>query len=139
MEGRAFAENCMSLSPEIEARGLKAYEQVRAFERLRTWRLPVSYAFFILLPVVIGIAAWVEGHMTLASANMGGAIFLSVASWLHWQRLKVWYRANVELLAELERIHGDQLPWIQVEKHFAALEKLKSELAEEERAEEGRL
>jgi hypothetical protein len=121
----------MSLSPEIEARGLKAYEQVRAFERLRTWRLPVSYAFFILLPVVIGIAAWVEGRVALASVNAGVAIFLGAVSWLHWQRLKVRYHANVELLAESERVHGDALPWIKVEKHFAALEKLKSELAAE--------
>jgi hypothetical protein len=27
-------------TPEIEAQGLKAYEQARAFERIRTWRLP---------------------------------------------------------------------------------------------------
>ncbi len=123
----------MSLSPETEARGLKAYEQVRAFERLRTWRLPLSYTFFILLPTVIGVAAWVEGHPVMASVNTVAAVFLIVVSWLHWQRLKMRYRSNVELLAELKRIHGDQLPWIQVEKHFAALEKLKSELAEEGR------
>jgi hypothetical protein len=35
------------------------------------------------------------------------------------------------LLATLESEYGDDLPWIQVEKHFAELEKLKREMAAE--------
>ena len=120
----------MSVPPDIEARGLTAYEQARAFERLRGWRLPVSYGVFVLLPVVLGIFAWIEGRTVMAVVNGLVALFLVVVSGLHCQRLKMRYGENLRLLAELEEKYGDQLPWVQVEKHFAALEELKREVSE---------
>ena len=115
----------MALSPDIEARGLKAYEQARAFERLRSWRLPLSYAVFALIPVLNGACMWKIGHTMMAEFNFLAAVFLAVAGWLHWRRLKMLYTRNVQLLAELKAEYGDQLPWIQVENHFAALELLR--------------
>ena len=50
----------MPLSPDIEARGMKAYEQARAFERLRSWRLPLSYVVFALIPALSGAWMWAK-------------------------------------------------------------------------------
>jgi hypothetical protein len=122
----------MKLAPDIETNGLRAYEQARAFERMRTWRLPASYLLFFLIPVITVIFAWKIGHMILAEFSLVMAVFLAVVSWLHWQRLQLRYSQNLGLLADLERTYGDELPWIQVEKHMAALDELKRELAEEE-------
>jgi hypothetical protein len=41
------------------------------------------------------------------------------------------YTKNLRLLAEQEKVYGDQLPWVQVEKHLAALDRLKRELEQE--------
>ena len=46
------------MTPQIETEGLRAYEQARAFERLRSWRLPLSYVVFPLIPMLIGIGMW---------------------------------------------------------------------------------
>jgi len=119
----------MALTPEIEARGMKAYEQARAFERVRTWRLPLSYAVFVLVPVLNGGLMWESGHTILAEFSLVVTVLLVMVSWLHWRGLKARYAGNLQLLAELKAAHGDQLPWIQVENHLAALEQLKRELA----------
>ena len=119
----------MKPSPEQEAKGLRAYEQARAFERLRAWRLPVSYAFFISIPIIFGGLEFEMGRAWMAVASGATALFLAVVSGLHWQRLRMLYRANIQLLAELEAQYGDELPWIKMEKHFAALEALQKELA----------
>jgi hypothetical protein len=118
----------MALTAEIEARGMKAYEQARAFERLRSWRLPLSYAVFALIPVLNGAWMWKIGHVMMAEFNCVAAVFLAVVGWLHWRRLQMLYTRNVKLLAELKAEYGDELPWIQVENHFAALEELKREI-----------
>ena len=117
----------MALTPEIEARGMKAYEQARAFERLRSWRLPLSYAVFALMPVLGGVAMWATRRPLLAGFNFLGALFLVGIEWSHWRKLRARHAGNVRLLAELKEQYGDELPWIQVENHFAALEKLKRE------------
>jgi hypothetical protein len=108
---------------------LKAYEQARAFERLRTWRLPLTFAFFALLPAVSGAWMWAIGHTTLAWLNFIAAVLLAWMGRFQWKQLCARYARNVRLLAELKAEYGDQLPWIQVENHFAELEKLKRELA----------
>jgi hypothetical protein len=124
----------MNPTPEIEAQGLKAYEQARAFERLRSWRLPLSFVIFSLLPLMSGLWLWRMGYPTLASLDCLGAVFLAAAGWFHWRRLCASYAKNLELLAELKAKFGDRLPWIQVENHFAALHQLQRELAENRNA-----
>jgi type VI protein secretion system component VasK len=121
----------MKPSPEVETKGLRAYEQARAFERLRTWRLPLGYVVFVLVPALNGAVMWELGHRRLAALSFLALLVLALVSWLHWMWLRKGYAANLKLLAELEAAHGDQLPWRQVEKHLAELEQLKRDLAQE--------
>jgi len=118
----------MPLRPEDEARGLKAYEQARAFERLRSWRLPVTFAVFALIPAASGVWMWTLGHTILAGFNLATAVFLAWMGRFQWKQLRARYARNMRLLDQMKAEHGDQLPWIQVEKHFAELEKLKREM-----------
>jgi len=118
----------MALNPEDEARGMKAYEQARAFERLRSWRLPLTFAVFALIPALSGAAMWYMGHTMMAWLNFGVAVFLAWMGRFQWKQLYARYARNLRLLAELKAEYGDQLPWIQVENHFAALEELKREM-----------
>ena len=120
----------MPLTPDTEASGLKAYEQARAFERLRSWRLPLSYGVFVLVPVLSGAGMLALGHPVLATASFAAAVAFGWISWSHWKQLRARYARNVRLLATLKAQFGDELPWIQVENHFAALERLKVEMAE---------
>ena len=128
----------MKPEPEMEARGLKAYEQVRAFERLRTWRLPLVYAVAPIVPAVLGVAAWRLGYPALFAAGAAFAMFMAVRVWLEWKRLHRNYEENLVLLAKLEATYGDALPWVQVENHFAALEELKREIAREREESDGK-
>jgi hypothetical protein len=116
----------MTLTSEIEARGMKAYEQARAFERLRSWRLPLSYAVFALVPALSGAWMWAMGHTTMAGFNFLAVVFLAWIGRSHWKMLRASYAENLRLLAELEKTYGDELQWVQVEKHFAALEVLRT-------------
>jgi hypothetical protein len=122
----------MKLSPEQETHGLKAYEQARAFERLRTWRLPLGYFVFVLIPALNGAVMWGLGHRRMAALNLLALLVLALVSWLHWTWLRAAYAANLRQLAELETTYGNQLPWLQVEKHLAELERLKRDLAQEQ-------
>jgi len=112
---------------------MKAYEQARAFERLRSWRLPLSFIVCALVPALSGAWMWGLGHTAMAWLNFAIAVFLAWMGRFQWRQLRSRYERNLRLLAELKAEFGDQLPWIQVEKHFAELEKLKQEMAEEEK------
>ena len=125
----------MKPTPEIEATGLRAYEQAAAFERIRTWRLPLTYAFFPIIPFIIAEAAWKEARPNIAMAYFALAIGLIIMGFGQWRRQSARYAENIKLLAELEQTYGDQLPWVQVENHFAALEKLEEDIAQEKRKE----
>jgi hypothetical protein len=118
----------MALTSEDEARGMKAYEQARAFERLRSWRLPLSFTVFALVPSVSGVWMWVIGHTIMAGFNFFAAVALAWMGRFQWKQLRTRHARNLRLLAELKAEYGDELPWIQVENHFAALEKLKREM-----------
>jgi uncharacterized membrane protein len=115
-------------TPEIEAKGLKAYEQARAYERLKTWRLPVTYVAFVLVPVITGVWVWAIGYHLLGWLNFGMAILLSWMGRFQWKQLRARHANNRRLLAQLEAEYGDQLSWVQVERHFTQLEKLKREV-----------
>jgi hypothetical protein len=121
----------MKVPPEVEMQGLMAYEQVGAFERLRLWRLPVSYAILALIPVLTGFAMWRLGDETMAALSFLTAIFFAVCAGVHWLNLKARHAKNVALLAKLKEEYGDKLPWVEMENHFAAVEQLKRDLAEE--------
>ncbi len=123
----------MKLTSEIETEGLRAYEQARAFERLQTWRLPLGYGIFVAIPVLCGTVLVRVGHTQMAKLHFGVAVFFAIAAWFQWQHLKRKYAKNFALVAELEKTYGDQLPWVQVNNHFAALEKLQQDLAAENR------
>jgi len=120
----------MNLTPETEARGMKAYEQMLAFERLRSWRLPLTFVFFPLMGFFAGALLWATHHETLAWLNFIIAAFLAWLARFQWKQLVARHARNQRLLAELRAEHGEKLPWVQVEKHFAALEELKREIAE---------
>jgi len=120
----------MELTPEIEARGLKAYEQALAFERLRTWRLPLGHAIFVMIPLGCGLLAMKTGYGKLGVAQFFAAGLFAMVVALHWRRLRAAYAKNLEMVAEMEREYGEQLSWVQVNKHFAELERLQREMAE---------
>jgi hypothetical protein len=121
------------LSPETEREGLRAYEQARAFENLRRRKFPVIYGGFALLFLLGGLAMLKTGHVIVADINFAVGLLLPFLFRKSWRRLTRRYEANLRLLAQLEREHGDALSWVQMEKHFAALDRLRAELAEEER------
>ena len=116
---------------EEEAKGLRAYEQARAYERMRSWRLPLAYMLFPFLCLLVGCLLLAVGHVIMGLLQFGAAVAFSIGLWLNWERLRQRHEENLKLLRDLESAHGDQLPWLQVERHFAALEELKRELAEE--------
>jgi signal transduction histidine kinase len=120
----------MRPTPETEARGLKAYEQVLAFERLRGWRLPATFIIFATIPALSGAWLWSIGHHAMAWLNFIVAVLLAWMGRFQWKQLVARHARNLRLLAELKAEYGEQLPWVQVENHFAALEELKREIAE---------
>jgi len=121
----------MKPTPQAESEGLRAYEQVRAFERLRLWRLPLSYLVFSMIPMATGVGLLKMGYTTLGELHLLTALFFVAGACFHWRWLLKRYTKNLQLLAEQKKLYGDQLPWVQVEKHFAALDRLKRDLARE--------
>ncbi|MCE0499610.1 MAG: hypothetical protein LV481_16850 [Methylacidiphilales bacterium] len=121
----------MKLTPQAESEGLRAYEQVRAFERVRSWRLPLSYLVFSMIPMATGIGLLKMGHTTFGELHLLLALCFVAGSCFHWHGLLKRYTKNLQLLTEQQKLYGDQLPWVQVEKHFAALDQLKRDLARE--------
>jgi len=121
----------MKLTPEMETKGLKAYEQVRAFEALQRRGLPWIYAGFTGIMVVLGAVSQSNQQARIAEVFWIGGAWFAVWCALNWRTQKARYAENRKLVEEMEGIYGDQLPWVQVENHFAALEKLKNDLAEE--------
>ena len=109
-----------------------------AFEALQERHLPWIYAGFALAMGVMGGKIFLLGHETMAAFLVMGGILFGFWTHRHWQDQKRRYAENVKLLTDLEGTYGDDLPWIQVEKHFEALAKLEEELAEEDRAREVR-
>jgi len=123
----------MSIPPKVEADGLRTYEQVCAFEQLQRRRLPMIYGEFTLLFVACGLWMFMGKHLELAMVCLVTAVLFSVGAWLNWRMLSQRHAKNLEILAALEATYGDELPWIKVENHFAALEQLKRDLEEEKR------
>jgi hypothetical protein len=119
------------MTPEIREQGLHAYEQARAFEQLRRRRVPLIYALVPLLFILFGLLAEKLNRGPLAEDCFASAALIGICAWWNWQRLRALYARNLALLANLESQHGESLPWLEVERHFAALDKLNAELAKE--------
>jgi hypothetical protein len=119
------------MTPEIHEQGLRAYEQARAFEQLQRRRMPLFYAVFPLVFIGFGCVAAGLAHPLLALTCLAAAILVSLFGWWNWRRLGALYARNVALLARLEAQHGPDLPWLEVERHLAALDQLRVDLAQE--------
>jgi hypothetical protein len=117
----------MKLTLEIEEKGLKAYEQARAFERMSPFYLPLGYAVLVLIPVLSSVGLWSIGHVTMAVFCFGAAVLFALGAVIYGRRLKVRYAENVRLLADLKKEYGNQLPWVQVEAQMAMIEQLQRE------------
>jgi hypothetical protein len=122
------------LPPEMESDGLRAYEEARAFESLRRKRLPLVYTGLTLLLLLAGSVMWEVGHPDIAGIGLVTALLFAVLARFTWQNLRIRYARNLNLLAELEGRYGEQVPWLQVERHLAALNQLQADLAKEKRA-----
>jgi len=125
------------LSPKTEQEGMRAYEQVCAFEALRRRRIPAIYSGVALLLVVAGFVLLVKDEPRWAVVCLVTVAGFSAVAWWNWRALSRRYAKNLEMIEELERTYGEALPWVAVEKHFAALEQLKRDLEEERRRGEG--
>jgi hypothetical protein len=122
----------MILPPEIETEGWLAYEQARAFENLRRKRVPEIYAgIFVVVIVATLLTALTHPKSVLAAGGFGAAAIYAVVGWLKWSSLRVRHASNLRRLAELEAKYGMNLPWLEVERHLAALAELRGELNRE--------
>jgi hypothetical protein len=117
----------MKPTPEIEAQGLRAYEKVSAFEQLQRRRLPLFYAIMATVWIIGGLWAFGIAHSTYTASILVAGILFTVGTRVHWLRLRDDYERNLTLVNELERTYGEALSWVQVEKHFAELEKIQQE------------
>jgi hypothetical protein len=115
-------------SAQVESAGLCAYEQALAFEALERRRMPLLYAALTGLIALCGVPLWSLDHAVMALGLELLAIFFALGAALHWRRLRARHATNLRLLAQLEAQYGEELPWLRVERHLAALEKLRAEL-----------
>ena len=97
------------IPPKVEAEGLRAYEQVRAFDAIRGRRLPLIYtALSVMLFLASG--ALIERDQLLPGTGvLLVAILASTVALFHWKRLEARHRTNLEFLASLEMRYGDKL------------------------------
>jgi hypothetical protein len=135
MEARPSQPAVNKPPPEVEAAGLRAYEQAGAYETLHRRRLPLVYTALTILYVLGGVLMNKFDHQFLAEVCFATAVLLPLFFWWTWRRQNSRYEENLRLLADLEKTYGETLSWIQVERHFEALEKLQRELEQEKAAE----
>jgi fatty acid desaturase len=114
---------------EIDA-GTLAYEQVAAFAALRRKRLGLIYVLFPILLVVMGVAAGLNGVMSLGLVCVGSALLSAFFATWNWRRLHAQDEHNRALLARLRTQYGDGLPWLQVERQMAEIRRIQAEEAQ---------
>jgi hypothetical protein len=125
-----------ALPPEDEKEGWKAYEQARAFENLRRKKIGWVYAAQGLLGALMAAVMWKARHPFMAVVFLGLAILLPVFTGLRWRFFAFRHAENLSRLAALEKRYGTDLPWLEVERHLAAVAELREELAQERMARE---
>jgi len=109
--------------------GLLAYEQVLAFAAVKRKRLPLIYVLFPIVLVIAGVVSFVEDVWNLGVTCFFSAGLFAFIAVMTWRRLQERDAHNRTLLAELQAKYGDDLPWLQVERQMAEIEKLKAEMA----------
>ncbi len=120
------------LPPEIEKEGWLAYEQGRAFDNLRRKRVPEIYAgIFVIVTVATFVLAVTHPRSLVAVGGFGVAVIYAAVGWLKWSSLQIRHKYNVRRLEELQKQYGMNLPWLEVERHLAALAQLRGELGRE--------
>jgi len=119
------------IGDEEREAGLLAYEQTLAFAALRRKKLPWVYVLSPIVLAAAGGAALMGGFLSLAATCWASAVLFAIFAAWNWRRLRALDGRNRALLARLQAQYGDDLPWLQVERHLAALEKLKAEVAAE--------
>ncbi len=118
------------LPPEVEKEGWRAYEQARAFESLQRKRVPQIYAtFFVLLMLATFLTALYHPRSLMALGSFAGMMILCVIGWQRWLALRMRHVVNLHLLQDWKARYGPNLPWLQVERHMAAVADLQRELA----------
>ena len=117
------------IDPTESDAGLLAYEQVQAFASVRRRRLPLIYVLFPIVLVIAGVVSFVEDVWNLGVTCFFSAGLFAFIAVMNWRRLQERDAHNRTLLAELQAKYGDDLPWLQVERQMAEIEKLKAEMA----------
>jgi hypothetical protein len=117
------------LPPELEREGWLAYEQARAFESLRRRRLPVVYAGLTALLIVMGLVACKVERPVLGTVFLAVAILFPIVAWNTARFFRFRHDENLQRLAALKARYGENLPWLEVERHMAAVAELQNELA----------
>jgi hypothetical protein len=117
------------IDPTESDAGLLAYEQVQAFASVRRRRLPLIYVLFPIVLVSAGVGAMRGGVENLGAICFLSAVMFAFIAIGNWRWLKARDVRNRALLADLQAKYGDDLPWLQVERQLAEIEKLKTEMA----------
>ncbi len=115
---------------EVAERGLRAYEQARAFERMRTWRLPVVYGAATVVPLMLAYSAWRSGQIAIANMGVDFASSSSCSWCSSGGACCGSTRRTSRCSPSWKPSSATRCPGVQVEEHFAALEELKREIAE---------
>jgi hypothetical protein len=116
------------LTPQDETAGMLAYEQAQAFASVRSHgRLLAAHLGFLLALIALCGAAWRWGNGEIFLFCVMGSLLFMGAALEHRRRLVARHARNLQLLAELEARYGEDLPWLRVERHLAAMAALETE------------
>jgi hypothetical protein len=124
----------MPLSSEEIAAAEKVHRFVREYERQRG---ALPWTACTILPSLLIMIAHQAHHRDSASFVLLGVYVVIIFFGFVIQRFRgAWYRDCLVILAVLKREHGNELPWValekeeaEVEKHLAAVKELEQELA----------
>jgi hypothetical protein len=114
------------ITPAESDAGLTAYEQVLAFAAVRRRRLPLIYVLFPIVLVIAGVVSCVDGAGNLGAVCFFSAVLFAFLALGNWRRLQARDVQNRALLAELQAKYGENLPWLEVERQMAEIEKIQS-------------
>jgi hypothetical protein len=118
----------MPLSPEEIAAAEKMHTFVQAHERYHRQSILIN-CFTIPLVFAGSFTQIGGGHTALGYILLGIGISLLLAFVTAAWSVRTRYRQASIVLKVLEREHSDQLSWVEVEKHLAAVKDLEQGLA----------
>jgi len=118
----------MPLTSEEIAAAEKMHESVRVYGRNRRQTILFNC---LTIPLVL-TSSFLEigsGHTALGYSMLGFVLGLAFAISLILSGQQKRHQRDSVLLQLLEREYGDQLSWVEVEKHLAEMNELEQELA----------